>query len=418
VMNGTGLSCALDEARREHRPRLVMRGSMQLAANKTVRVTVQLLNGESFNTIDADSSTLRKTNTASRPLTVARVAVKLLSENVKGAPAAQSGSQAGAAFESFAKAQYFWKQRNVLGLRQAIRFATQAIGEDPEFASAYVLLANCYATLIAHGEGIPVQLLSQAKEAVETALKLDPNLVVAHVALANLNVRFELDWVAAEGNYRHALDREPRSALAHHWYGNSLIAAGRFNEGIRSIESAFVLQPSSLSIRTARAQAYYLAGYVAECQRQLEDILDMNPAFTPAYFGLGMTNGVQGKATESLSMFRRAAKMSGGKSFYLASLAYAHSQWGQKRHARKILQHLLKLAHKCYVPYYDLALLHACMGNNDAAVEMFGKAVDNRDALVMWMKVDPRLEALRKQGALQNLISRFRLSARKTTSGR
>jgi DNA-binding winged helix-turn-helix (wHTH) protein/Flp pilus assembly protein TadD len=313
------------------------------------------------------------------------------------------------AFEAYSKAEYFWRRRNVKGIQQALYFAEKATTFDPAFALAFVRIANCYGALITQGEGVPMELLVKAKTAADRALALDPNLPDAYITMGNLSVRYELDWHAAEANYLSAITRSPDSAVGYHWYGNALVAAGRIEQGIEILEKAFILQPSSLSIRIARAQAHFLAGNYGVGQRQLEDILELNPAFSGAYFGLGMVLGALDKASEAMKMFRRAVQVSGRKSFYLSNLAYAHSRWGKQVHARKILLELEQLATKRYVSSYDLAVVHASLGHEKEAVALLRQAVERRDAMVMWLGVDPRLAGLRSSGALQPLLDRFRL---------
>ena len=70
------------------------------------------------------------------------------------------------------------------------------------------------------------------------ALQFDSTLAEAHGSLAHIHLEFDYDWVAAEREYRRAIELNPTYAVAHHWYGGFLSAMGRHEEALRQAQTA------------------------------------------------------------------------------------------------------------------------------------------------------------------------------------
>jgi tetratricopeptide (TPR) repeat protein len=406
-IDGNKLPQSLERARRESECDYVLQAKI-FGDSPNVRVSFEVCSQDG-SVMAAEQVLLHGYEWEGLSTQIAECGVQALEKAVASTPLAHLQRSQERAFEAYSKAEYFWKRRTLEGLHQAIKCCKLAIEHSATFAPAYIKLAHCYASLILHGEGVPLDLLLLAKDAANKALTINPNLAEAYVAIGNLNVRFELDWVSAQGNYLHAIERDPQLAMAYHWYGDALMASQSLAASIEILEQAYRLNPASLSIRTARAQAYYLNGEFDECERQIEDILQMNPTFTPSYFALAMLRIAARDYSGAVNLFQQAVELSGMKSFYISSLAYAHACLGDEGKVRQILAHLYESSKQRYVSSYDLALVHCCLQEDDQAVAALEQALDKRDALVMWLHVDPRLTKLRNNPAMQQWSKRFRL---------
>jgi Tfp pilus assembly protein PilF len=71
----------------------------------------------------------------------------------------------------------------------------------------------------------------------------------AYASLAFINCCLEWDWPTAEQNYLKAIALKPNYPTAHHWYGELLITAARFDEGMVQLRMAQELDPLSLAIK-------------------------------------------------------------------------------------------------------------------------------------------------------------------------
>src|SRR5439155_9144913 len=84
------------------------------------------------------------------------------------------------AFEAYFKGRYFWNKRTEPDIRKALIYFRDAIDKDPEYAQAYVGLADCYLTAAAYSVMPPAEARPLAKAAVSRALQLDDSLAEAH----------------------------------------------------------------------------------------------------------------------------------------------------------------------------------------------------------------------------------------------
>ena len=97
------------------------------------------------------------------------------------------------------------------------------------------------------GELTGDEAATRAWPEVSTALGLDDNLAEGYVSRATILTDFEWNWPAAEADFRKAIELNPNSAIAHHWYARYLAEIGRSDEALREIEAAEKLDPLSPS---------------------------------------------------------------------------------------------------------------------------------------------------------------------------
>src|SRR5207245_6792654 len=97
-------------------------------------------------------------------------------------------------------------------------------------------------------------------EAALKALRLDPNLAEAHLALGKVLFFSEIDLAGATREYKRAIELKPNDATAHHWFDNdTLTALARFEEAIAEGRRAIELAPLSIVINVDVASTFYYA---------------------------------------------------------------------------------------------------------------------------------------------------------------
>jgi DNA-binding winged helix-turn-helix (wHTH) protein/TolB-like protein len=134
------------------------------------------------------------------------------------------------AYDAFVQGRYHWNGRSAKELRTAVSFYQQAIGKDPDFAPAYVGLADSYAMLATMREEAPREMMPKAKDALLKALALDDSLAEAHTSLGWIMEVFDWDWAGSQRELQKAIDLDPNDPTAHHRYAIHLAAMGRLPE--------------------------------------------------------------------------------------------------------------------------------------------------------------------------------------------
>src|SRR5205085_249932 len=102
------------------------------------------------------------------------------------------------------------------------------------------------------------------------------SLAEAHTSLGNVLVD-NLEFAAAEVEFRRAILLNPNYATAHQWFGEGLAAQGRFVEALAELQFAHDLDPLSLIINTVYGSILNEAGYPDKAVQQLHKTLEMDP---------------------------------------------------------------------------------------------------------------------------------------------
>src|SRR5262249_23639326 len=116
--------------------------------------------------------------------------------------------------------------------RRAIEYFQQAIKEDPNYALAYLGLAD---------GSDPNEVEANARKAVE----LDDSLSEAHLEIASVAMARDLDWQRAEREFLRAVEVNPNYAPAHRGYAHFLDVRGKLDDGLREYHRAQELDPAN-----------------------------------------------------------------------------------------------------------------------------------------------------------------------------
>ncbi len=222
--------------------RHLLEGSVRIVGDE-VRVRVRL--------IDAATDRTHWTRSYERALSVgnlfaiqdeiARSVVTELQPELGGALGAAASNTAGtenlAAYESYLRARELFIARS--DLPRAVGLARAAVEADPEFARAWELLAA--ATFAADGG----RVTPQAREAVAIALRLDPNLSLAHAVRGVMgNVEPPYDWEAAIADLERALELDRNNTTALLWLGTEMHKLGYLERAQGLLERCLEIDPA------------------------------------------------------------------------------------------------------------------------------------------------------------------------------
>ncbi|HKE57669.1 MAG TPA: tetratricopeptide repeat protein [Pyrinomonadaceae bacterium] len=319
----------------------------------------------------------------------------------------QNYTQSPEAFQLFIKGRYFWNQRTIEGLKKALEYAQAAIAADPTYAPAYVGLADSYNLLGAqHSVLPPRESFPKAKAAALRALEIDEMLAEAYASLAFVECCFEWNWLAAERSYRKAIELKPNYPTAHHWYGEFLATLGRFDEAQEELQRAQEFDPLSLAINVDLAASYFYARQYERSERQLLNLLELNPNFIRAHEVLGRVYEQQGKHAKALGEWQTAAESSSDNPTIQAGLAHALTSAGKVAEARQILRQLEQAASRKYISSYRIAEIYLGLGQHDRAYEWLEKAFTERDVEFVFLKVNHTLDPLRGELRFEELVTR------------
>src|SRR5260370_21634616 len=186
------------------------------------------------------------------------------------------------AYQFYLQGLFYWNKWTEADFKRAADYFTRAVQKDPRYALSYAGLADTYSLLGNAGYLPPSDAWPKAKAAAMQALDIDDTLAEAHTSLGLVKEHFEWDWAGAEQEFKRAIELNPNSATAHHWFGAYLANMGRSEEGLGETKKAQELDPLSLIINTSLGWQLYVARHNDQAAEQLRKVLDIAAKFAPA----------------------------------------------------------------------------------------------------------------------------------------
>jgi TolB-like protein/Flp pilus assembly protein TadD/predicted Ser/Thr protein kinase len=280
--------------------------------------------------------------------------------------------------------------------RDAITVLEHVVQLEPEFAPAWEQLGLRYYFDASYGKG-GVAGLQKSQEALEHALKLDPNLMSAaarlvrnHVEQGELNRAYE----DAEALIR----RRPESAAAHFTLAYVLRYAGLLSDATRECDVALGLDPANANFRSC-AFAFLEAG---NPQRAMEYVqLDAGSEWANSVVPAVLLR--QGKVDEAR---KAVSTMSAGAPWFrsvIESCLQAPSSAPLDEVVRRTEPALLAQIDPEF-KYYQGAILAHC-GQDELAVRLIRSAIEKNYCAQEALQRDPLLAKLRDKPEFAQLRS-------------
>jgi len=286
--------------------------------------------------------------------------------------------------------------------KKALEYFQQAIQKDPNFARGYLGIAQAYGGLGDNVELSSAEAFTKDKAYARKALELDESLPEAHVALAFALWQGDWDWSGAERELERALEINPNSEDAHRRYSSYFAMLDRPEEAIAEARRALEISPTLAWPYNHLGWVYYFARRYDDALAQYQKAMQVDPNASSAHLWIAWAYREKGMYKEAIAEF---LKMPDG-AIKFGHLGNAYARAGQKAEAQKLLQKLIELS-KQKRGTWEVALIHAGLGDKDRAFEWLERAYQVRDKGMSFLKVDPPLDPLRSDPRFQDLLRRM-----------
>ena len=316
------------------------------------------------------------------------------------------------AYDLYLKGRYFWNQQvSEYGLRKVVDYYRQAIEIDPQSGLIYAGLAHCL-FLMGTGEygfRAPSEVMSKAKEAALRALSIDDSIAEAHLVLAMVKFRFDWDWEGAEKDLKRVIELNHGYFVAHYLYSIYLLVLERFDEAFTEAKIARQLGPLSPEMHFILGLLFYASGQNEEAIEHLRDTVAMYAKFPLSHIVLGLTFGRKGRFEEAIAEFKQALTIAGPRPLWSGYLGQVYGLAGKTEEAVEILHELRAASKDGYVPPVAFAFVYAGLGKIDDAFHWLEKAADERDGLLIYLKVGSAFDNLRSDRRFSGILTRVGL---------
>jgi len=408
VMQYKAARKALPQIARELNVDAVIEGSVMRSGDQ-VRITAKLVEAKTEQNLWADTYDRDVRDVLSLQADVA----KAIADQVQITLTPQEQQQLSArapvdpeVFQLYLKGRAAFNEGTEDSAVKSIGYFQQVIAQDPRYAPAYAGMARAYGSLTPFPRA-PKDVMPKAREQALKAIALDDNLSEAHTALADVYLRFDWNWTDAEKELKRALELNPSSAEAHDMYSGYCSALGRNQEAIAEATIAHQLDPLSMMIWVDLVGALMNAREYDRSIAEARKALAGNPdaAFALAWMGMGYM--MKGDFAQAIPPLVRAHELDPNVTI-THFLGVAQAAAGNRAEAQKLVASLEAAAKTQYVCAYEVAEIHARLGDNDKAFQWLQKGLSEQCDCLIWLRSEPWMDPLRVDPRYLQLLKHVR----------
>jgi len=196
------------------------------------------------------------------------------------------------------------------------------------------------------------------------------------------------------------------SASGHQWYGDFLMRMGRFDEARMELKKAQDLDPLSLLTNTSLGRLLYFTRQYDAAAQQLTKTLDMDAKFVPAQHAIESAYAQNGKYREAIAQRQKVLTLSGNPDL-AATIGEDFRTSGYPGVMKSWLAGLMEVSKRGYVSPYNIAQIHAQLGDKNQTLASLEQAYNQRDSNLTYVKVEPAFDEVRSEPQFQQLVQRL-----------
>jgi TolB-like protein/cytochrome c-type biogenesis protein CcmH/NrfG len=302
------------------------------------------------------------------------------------------------AFEAYFQGRYLGRDPDV-----AAKYFEQATQLDPSYALAWVWLSHARYRQVDSGRVPTEEGQRLAREAVERALALDPNLAEAHEQMGDIKQSFDFNWAGADASHQRAIALDPGNARFLADASESAVFLGRFDEGLSLARRAVELDPLNARMRMGLGSLEYRTGALDEAVADLKRSLELDPQQNSGHIFLAEIYAIEGRPQDALAETEQERM----GHLRLEDQAIAYHSLGRKKESDAALQELITKYHT--TDAYQIAEVYAFRNQPEAAFEWLDRAYTQRDGGLIETKVDPLLKNLHSDPRYTSLLKKLNL---------
>jgi TolB-like protein len=312
----------IPEIARELGVATIMEGAVQRAGN-TVRINVQLIDAQTDEHLWAEIFD-RELTTENLFAIQSEISNKI-AEALKATLSVEEKQRVNerptenlAAYTAYQRGRQLMTRRTAETVDKALLEFQRAVKLDPEFALAWVGIAESAMLALELSDMKRPEAYSLAGEASEKALAINDQLGEAHLAKAELLSYQPGLEDEAEAAYQLAIELSPGYALAWQWYSRTLSTSpDRLEEALELSKKAVELDPLSTSTQNQLISVLGRLGRIEEAQEKLLHLIEQDPGFASSYEQMSTLKNEQLMYDQSIYWLHKAQALDPGNISYV-----------------------------------------------------------------------------------------------------
>jgi TolB-like protein/DNA-binding winged helix-turn-helix (wHTH) protein/lipoprotein NlpI len=308
------------------------------------------------------------------------------------------------AFDAYMQGYYYFERDTDKDTDMAAKYYERATQLDPSYALAWVGLSrarNSQAnlSLIPAEEGHRL-----AREAVEQALALNPNLAEAHAQMGRIKQQVDFDRAGADASFRRAIALEPGNPENARAVAFSAATLGRFDEALQLNRRAVDLDPLNADSWERLAETEFFMGQLDQAAADFKKALELNPDVVAAHTVLSQIYVMQERPHDALPEIE-LVRYDPIRAFLYPIAYYA---LGRKKESDAALSELITKYDAGAA--YQIAEVYAFRNQSDEAFEWLERAYAQHDSGLIGTKVDPLLKSLHNDPRFAAFLKKLNLA--------
>jgi serine/threonine-protein kinase len=247
--------------------------------------------------------------------------------------------------------------------------------------------------------------------AAKRAIALDDSLSGAHSSMAFVDFYWSWDVASAQHEFERAIELDPKSVIAHHWYATFLLALASFPQSLEEIEKAQQLDPESNAILADKGLILFHNGQKEQAVTLLKQIETAEPDFLSPHNYLALMYFMQGDYRQFLAEARKAATLL--RDERRLAIVGASEKGFASAGFRGMLNERLKeqqtLREKGREAAYNLAATYAALGQKKEALDHLENSYEKREPELLSIRIDPWLYNLHDEARYREILAKIGL---------
>jgi TolB-like protein/Tfp pilus assembly protein PilF len=292
----------------------VLTGSIR-ASGTRLRIRVELLDTDDGRTLWTDSFLRELKDIFAIESEISRAVANLLQDEYlqSGAFADISTTSSTDAYVIYLKGREAYRRQTTESMREARTLFEQALALDPEYAPAYVALADTLGALSEGGDGFgvlkPEIAARLAEENLNKAILRQPDIADIYAVMGVVNILRD-NYEDSMGNFDKAIELNPSLARAYMWKSLAFNELQKFDEAIAALEKARELDPLFLTSTYNLGMLLSWRGRTDEAEALFQQMQDDFPRSPFPFMGLSDIYFGRGDFVGAIRETRKAAALS------------------------------------------------------------------------------------------------------------
>ncbi|MFN8178974.1 MAG: protein kinase [bacterium] len=291
-------------------------------------------------------------------------------------------------------------------LPQAIDCLEKAIALDPRYAEALGLLSDSYRLMATFGVAPSADATRKAKRLAEQAIAIDPEQAEPWSTLACVEEQYEWNFALAEVHWQRALALDPRHSRARAqralWgcFRGALSVAEARSEAKRAVDD----DPLNSWVVAMHSYMLGVGGWHEESLAEAERAISLDADSFFSQWNLMRGHAWMGRPDRAIALAPAILAESGRHQWVLALLAWTYAQVGRIEAARAVRDEMEGRSRHEFVSPFWLATAASAAGLPDEAIRLAERAVAEHDPLILWSRVTPFWDELRKHPRFEEVV--------------